>query len=66
MAPAPDPELLVFMSVPPVPALSLSMPPAFVRFRTYFQLSWFAQVEWKMNYNKYTNLKEYTKLVWVI
>jgi len=71
MAPAPAPELLVFMSVAPAPELSFIMAaapaPASVRFHTLrFQLSWCASSEMENDEIKYTKLREYTKLFSVI
>jgi len=54
VAPDPAPELFVFMSVTPVPASSFSH-------INIFNCLGAPQVEWKINYTKYTKLKEYTK-----
>jgi len=70
MAPAPVPELLVFMSVAPDPAPELSFfhGSGFCSFSriNIFSCLGVRRVARKMNYIKYTKLREYTKLFYVI
>jgi len=63
-APAPTPKLMVFMSVAPALELSFhSMSPD-----PFFNCLGVPQVELKIDYIKYTKLREYTKvfnnLIW--
>jgi len=63
MAPALAPELLVFMSAAGYGALVFQSS-GFCSFShiNIFSCLGVPQVEWKMNYIKYTKLREYTKL----